>query len=146
MAYPLQTRYARLLEILLEAANQGDEEAQRWLKRIERHGITKGLVRDLNQKLLGWPMEACFALDEDAAKLDASFLIGSLPEDKSVHTAFSVAMLISKGALNGLMQCASTECRNFAVRSTRAKWCSDKCGGRDRGRNKRKNDRQRQML
>ena len=142
----LHPRDQQLLEMLLEAANQGDELARRWLKRIEQHGITKGLVRDLNQKLEGFPMEACFALHEDTAKLDASFLITGMPEDESVHTAFSVAMLLSKGALNGLMQCASKECRKFAVRSTRAKWCSDTCGGRDRGRHKRKIDRESQML
>ena len=143
---PLQTGSERILEMLLEAANQGDEQAQGWLKRIRQHGVTRGLVRDLNKELEGMPMNACFALNEDSKSLEPRFLFSDFPESGTVRIAFAVATLLSEGALNGLIQCASKECRKFAVRNTRAKWCSDTCGGRDRGRHKRKKDRERQML
>lgn len=132
--------------MLLEAANQGDERAQGWLIRIKKHGVTKGLVRDLNKELENFPMTAVFALNEDSQCLEPRFGLPDLPETIDTRIAFAVATLLSNGELGGLMRCASKDCRKFAVRSARAKWCSDTCGGRDRGRHKRKKDRERQML
>ncbi len=146
MIDPLQTESEHLLEMLLEAANQGDKQAQGWLNRIKQHGATKGLVRDLNKELEGIPMNAVFALNEDSKRLEPRFGFPNLPENVDTRIAFAVATLLSEGALDGLMRCASQDCRKFAVRSTRAKWCSDTCGGRDRGRQKRWKDRERQML
>ena len=146
MIYPLQTDSERILEMVLEEANQGNELVQAWLKRIVQYGVTKGLVRDLNKELEGMPMNAYFALNEESKHLEPRFGHPNLPENVNTKVAFAVATLLSEGALDGLLRCASNDCRKFAVRSTRAKWCSDTCGGRDRGRHKRQKDRERGTL
>ena len=146
MIDPLQTDSEQILEMLLGAANEGDEQVQAWLHRIERYGVTKGLVRDLNKELESIRMTACFAFNEDSENIEPRFWFSDFPEKSGIRIAFAVATLLSEGALDGLMQCESQECRKFAVRSTRAKWCSDTCGGRHRGRQKRWKDKERQML
>jgi len=51
---------------------------------------------------------------------------------------------IRTDALEKLKECAAKDCENLHFR--RGKWCSDRCGGRQRVRDKRKRDKQRQMI
>jgi hypothetical protein len=151
---PLQQQYGIMEKkplhsecaMVLKAANAGDERFLAWLRRVERHGVTHGLAEDINKKLLGFQMPACFVFNTETGKLEPGFFPFDLPKNDEVMIAFSVAVALADGALDTLKRCALKECSKYFVGDPRAKWCSETCGSKYRVRNKRKKDKQRQML
>ena len=165
---PVQTDSDGMLEELLRVANRGDEPARYWLERIAKHGVTKGLANKLTEELTGFPMIAHPAFNADTRSLEPNFEYPDLPEDVNIRTAFAVAVLLWEGKLDGLKRCAlpakieelakkypslrkriragKFDCKNYVVKNSKGKWCSEKCGSHFRTTEKRESKKRSQML
>lgn len=143
---PLHGDDGAVLENLLVAANQGDELALQWIRRIHQHGVTKQLARDLNSRLSQCPLTAFFSFDADSKSLVPKFVVPENMQDagRNFGITLYIACLLADGRLDDLKRCE--ECRNYHVRGPLAKWCSDGCGSGKRQRDKRKRDREQGMM
>ncbi len=126
-------------------ANQGDISARRFLQRIIRYGVTKKLVEEINSRLTRIRMALQVQLSPDMKRVEKEYV---WPFDivPTADEGLILAMVefIRADALEKLKECAAEDCENLHFR--RGKWCSDRCGGRQRVRDKRKRDKERQML
>lgn len=126
-------------------ANQGDPNARRFLQRIIRYGVTEKLVEEINSRLTRIRMGLRVQLSPDMKRVEKEYV---WPSDvvPNADEGLTLAMVefIRTDALEKLKECAAKDCENLHFR--RGKWCSDRCGGRQRVRDKRKRDKQRQML
>ena len=144
------------LKLLLRLANKSPGPARNYVASIDRYGVTNSLISKLNGFLGAadfsahpryipsendiywvWSEESAFEwlydADVHATKGDVDLLL-----------AWVIIALIKVDAFRHLKRCAATDCSNFHAR--RGKWCSDNCGSKHRVREKRKRDKQRQML
>lgn len=137
-----------MLQTVLDAANQKDQRVLRWIRRIDRYGVTEGLERDLNAALEKYRFNAYFGFDAKSKSIVPRYgrpeRIADAGDDYIV--AFYIASLISKGNLDRLRRCERKSCGKYHVRSAQAIWCSDGCGSGKRQRDKRKRDKMRVVL
>ena len=126
-------------------ANHGDANARRFLQRIIRYGVTQKLVEEINSRLTRIRMGLQVQLSPDMKRVEKEHV---WPFDivPTADEGLTLAMVefIRADALEKLKECAAEDCENLHFR--RGKWCSDRCGGRQRVRDKRKRDKERQML
>ena len=112
-----------------------------WLERISAGEAQESLIRDLNAVIEHIPYTHLLGLTEDGnprwehiARLDD-------PVDPRIRAAQGIAQFLSSGAFRRLRRCQAEGCGNFFLGPPQSKWCSSKCGGRERGRRKREKDR-----
>ncbi len=126
-------------------ANHGDANARRFLQRIIRYGVTEKLVEEINSRLTRIRMGLQVQLSPDMRRVEK---VHVWPFDivPTADEGLTLAMVefIRADTLDKLKECAAEDCENLHFR--RGKWCSDRCGGRQRVRDKRKRDKERQML
>ena len=154
-------------EALLKLANAGVEPMAYWIKRIERNGVTEGLVRDLNTRIRDIPTLGSFYFDIGSRSMRHQVEIMPTGENVSPEalTAFTVADLLSNGILDHLNRCelparmkilarkypdlkekvraGRYECGNYFLSNKKGRWCSNGCGTKFRkaeGREKRNRD------
>ena len=120
---------------------------RRWFVRLQRYdGVTKSLVGELNSYMDTVPSRAVLVFDKKNKVLRLT--LGPLDDSDATvslgETAYVFCELLQRGCLDKLKKCEASDCDNFHVR--RGKWCDDGCGSRERQRDKRKRDKERQML
>ncbi|MDH3691801.1 MAG: CGNR zinc finger domain-containing protein [Gammaproteobacteria bacterium] len=151
-------------EILVEAANQGlrhsieertliiperivfEEAVAQWLIRLLNEGVTESLIDELNKETSDIRYRRLLAMDEGGSPRwhEIADLDGDLePESKA---AYAISHLVGSGAFQRLGQCEEDACDRFFLGPPNRMWCSDRCGSRFRGREKRKLDRERGVL
>ncbi len=135
----LHIDHVRIARALAGAANAGDEVALRWISRMERYGVTSSLLSDLCDAVRCVDVEYRPEFDRKGRRLYwARKFSGMLSHDAVI--ALFVMTVVNNGLADKLMRCQSKDCRNYQFRDTRSKWCSDRCGTRERVRAKRKRD------
>ena len=118
----------------------------KWLAHYYRYGLSKKMIRDLNAAMVGVKCRPWIYDDQEGGYACAYAIdFDHVPPVESIAALFFSSMALS-GALNGLKRCESEECRNYFIGNAKAKWCSDTCGSRERLRDKRRRDKERQML
>lgn len=126
-------------------ANLAGLQALSILRRFHRYGISVQLVKDLNESLSRIAVSARLQYDRSgggfAWTLSETDFNALLYSDRMTA---AICDLLTLGQLDSLKRCELRECRKFHVR--RGKWCSDSCGSKYRVRNKRKKDKERQMM
>lgn len=157
-------------EALLKLANAGVEPMASWVRRIERYGVTEGLVRDLNKQIQGIPFIGSFYLEIGSRRIRPQVEIVPTVENVSPEamTAFTVASLLSEGILDHLNRCelparmeqlakkypdlrekvraGRYECGNYFLSNRKGRWCSNNCGTRFRKAEGIEKQKRRQML
>ena len=143
MKNPSQIDAQNMLRVVLDAANQKHQRVLRWIRRIDRYGVTEGLERDLNAALEKYRFDAYFGFDAKSKSFVPRFgkPEGMTDAGDDFIVAFHIASLISEGKLDRLRRCERKGCRRYHVRSAQARWCSDGCGSSKRQRDKRKRDK-----
>lgn len=132
---------------LVNAANRDDPLALRWVRRLVTHGVTDSLLADVDRIVRDIPFGAFLILKPSSRKFEWRLRLrrNSLQSRETIF-AWWVAWLVTVDGIEGLKRCALKDCRKYFVGGPRAKWCSENCGSKFRVRNKRKRDRERQML
>ena len=122
-------------------ANQGDISARRFLQRIRRYGVTENLVKEINSRLAGIRTGLQVQLSPNMERLEKqNNWLGDYVPTADEGLTLAMVEFIRTNALEKLKECAAGDCENLHFR--RGKWCSDRCGGRQRVRDKRKRDKQ----
>lgn len=136
----------RRAEILVSAANSAvvDGEAAAWLDELIHHGPTLPFLKEIDEAL--GDVEQCSSLILDAVNRRFVWVPIKNYQPLSRLTLLCLVSLISAGLSDRLKRCSLNECRRFFFGDPRKKWCSDNCGSKVRVRNKRKKDKERQML
>ena len=143
MKNPLPSDAQNMLRVVLDAANQKDQRVLRWIRRIDRYGVTESLGRDLNAALEKYRFDAYFGFDAISKSFVPRFgkPEGMTNAGDDFILAFQIASLISEGKLDRLRRCERRGCLKYHVRSAQARWCSDGCGSGKRQRDKRTRDK-----
>ena len=149
--------------VLVLAANQGltqpfkettlllpelmvfERAAAIWLIRLLNEGVTERLISDLNEATSEIRYRRLLTKDEGGSPRwdDVANLEGIGPESKA---AYALSHLVGSGAFQLLRRCQEEKCDDFFLGPPNRKWCSDRCGSRARGKEKRKLDRERGVL
>jgi len=153
-SYALARKDELLADDLAAWANSGDECALQWIRRLKKYGVTKSLLADVDRAVRGFRVHTFLALDVDFGTFGwrqqiikhRTFSDHSAVSDRAAVFALMIARLVNAGIIDRLKRCQLKSCRKYFFGGPRAKWCSDTCGSKVRVRNKRKRDKQRQML
>ncbi len=151
-------------EVLVEAANRGlnhsfDESTSyvddlvifestvaQWLTSLRKDGFTAPMIDELNKQTADIRYRRLLNLDEGGSpRWDNIADLGDDIEPES-KAAYAISHLLGSGAFQRLRQCQADACDRFFLGPPNAKWCSDRCGSRSRGRDKRKRDRESGVL
>ena len=130
-----KTRSDRIAQFLW-LANEGEETVLKWVKRVEKEGVTPALVIEINRALEKINFIACPALLPGMEKLGFRYAnpAGVDGWDDETTMTYWVANLIADGTLNRLKRCEFKECRKYFLGNAKAKYCSDRCGSNVRVR------------
>ena len=121
--------------------------ARRWLRRLHQHGISDGLLRDVNLELSPLRFKRKLQRTLDGSVVTVHDEITKEDEASfSAHIANLFALCLEKMDVTKIKQCERYGCNNYYFGGPRAKWCSNKCGTYVRINHKRKLDKERQML
>lgn len=138
--HPFEETTLRLPELMVF-----ERAAAIWLIRLLNDGVTARLIEELNSETSKIRYRRLLTMGEgrsphwdNIADLDD---IG--PESR---VAYAISHLVGSGAFQRLRQCQDDKCDDFFLGPPNRKWCSDRCGSRARGREKRKLDRERGAL
>ena len=118
-----------------------------WTGRLHRYGVTKGLVKELNECMLGDMAESYFKFDIDELVLRVKFIpfADAFGRRRGVgRIAYIFCEMLQRGNFRNLKRCEADGCSKYHVR--RGIWCSDACGSRERQRKMRRLKREGQML
>jgi len=134
-----------LARTLVNTANAGNDNSLKWIRRLERYGITDAFLRDLESEVRLAQFVAYLSLDKENGvfKWTHEWPIDETLSRPSDYYAVLVAWAASSGAFRNLKKCGADDCSKYHVR--RGKWCSDNCGSKYRVRKKRKLDKARGM-
>lgn len=145
-----------VLQVFLNAANDGEGLTHTILTSIHRDGITDVLVNKINEWMALRPRSVRPQLQNETRSITWVFdepvnvtwlfepSIKPQPDQFLSLAGWCTAVLISLDVFDQLKRCEV--CSNFYIGGPRAKYCSDTCGSLNRVRRKRKKDRERQML
>lgn len=131
-------------EWIVAGANMIGGEPAEWLARVIRRGPSLMLLQEL-EKAIG-DVRQCSTLVLD--KKNKRFNWVPVESNRLIDVMYPLCLVsvINAGLSDRLKRCALTECRKFFFGDPRKKWCSDACGSKVRVREKRRKDRERQML
>jgi hypothetical protein len=144
-------------EVLVEAANRGlghsideltrvdglmvfERTVAQWLTGLRKDGFTALMIEELNKQTADIRYRRLLNLDEDGSpRWDSIADLGGDIGSES-KAAYAISHLLGSGAFQRLRQCQEDTCDRFFLGPPNARWCSDRCGSRSRGRDKRKRD------
>ena len=147
-----------LVQLFMFVANEGAESshentkawsklARRWLRRLHQHGISDGLLRDVNLELSPLRFKKKLERTLHGSVVTLGVEMTNVDEVSfSAKIANLFAVLLEKIDVTKIKQCERYGCNNYYFGGDRAKWCSNKCGTYVRVNHKRKLDKERQML
>lgn len=144
----------RFADFLIEGANQHIQELKDreqdqieldkfiydWMVEYEKHGASVKLLNALNYYLS--PVGHQCHLQKNGEKLNLVF-VAHIPHKPhpAMFVAYMFSNMTSRGWLEGLKRCASTDCQQFFIGRSNVKWCSKSCGSRSRVKKMRKKNR-----
>ena len=139
---------ASLAEVLAQYANDGDEDALRWVKRLFRYGPTVSLLSELDKKLRYIRSEAYLSFNYTTARFEwkHGFPSDRTFSDRDSIYAVMVARMINDGSDGRLKQCELESCRKYFTGNAKARYCHDNCGAIVRARKMRKDQKRRQAM
>ena len=137
-----------VVKALIAGANMGVEEGVYWVKRLSRYGVTNALINEINDLLESIEVHTSYRWNKKSRKFEQ---LEPIPNESSFPTwnhvfALMVSRFVNSELIDKLRTCQLDGCNNYFLGGPRAKWCSDNCGSKFRVRDKRKKDKQRQML
>ncbi len=130
-------------DYMVARANLGDQEALKWISKFQKPRLTKKEFSQLLEDLID--------VAPDVTLIKHPVRNGMLieyryrfPAQKAYGDLYALAMLriIESDLLPRIRHCNSPDCGKLFFGDRRAKWCSAKCGSRNRVRDKRRRDRQ----
>jgi hypothetical protein len=130
-------------ETLVEQANEGDEQARRWLDPLIAKGPTAKLIWEIHDiaKDVVIPMHLGIRGSRSRPKLVLGY--GALMDTpEPALYALAVGRMIETGFADRFHRCGVPDCQRYFVGDPRSRWCSTTCGSKARVRAKRKRDRQ----
>ena len=134
----------RSAEWIVEAANTIGREPAEWLAQLIRRGPSLSLLVELEDAIGDVRQCSTLVLDKKYRRFDWVPIENAHLVDKMYPLC--LVSVINAGLSNRIKRCAYKDCRKFFFGDIRKQWCSNNCGSLIRGRNKRKKDRERQML
>ena len=151
----LRLRFAGILMILdrttgakelITAANNGNQDALYWIRRIERYGITESLMVDIARILKNIPIRAQLVLNRKDLTFRYEHTIDEPLSGIERIYALVILDMIRDGALDGLKRCELNECRKYFIGNAKARYCHDNCGAKVRARAMRRRNKAAQMM
>lgn len=160
----------KVAESLTKFANEGNESALRWAKRLVDHGVTDTMRSELVRIVGRVKFRSQMKLDSETGGFVWNYTIplAKSVEDDYVVFAFMVARLLDSSGAFSIKQCAlptdmkklakkypslrekvrtgKYDCKNFFVGNAKARYCHDNCGARFRIAERRCRDKANQML
>ena len=140
---------------LVNAANEGDEIALRWISRLTTKGVTASLLKDVQRMVRRLDAEAVLMLDKESKSFEWKLQVDDgVFANREILLAYAVAWIITADRVSSLTKCAlpdeirklarsypflrdrikagAFDCDNYVFSYGKKIYCSGRCSSRYR--------------